>query len=866
MTQSLVRLPYPYFPDLKGRPLFNGMIYVGLPDLDPTIPSNQKIVTSIQEDGTEVPLSQPISTGYAGLPVDDDGNIVALTVDGAYSLAVYNKYNVQQYYSSNVEQGAPVTFDDKPIFGRGVLSDALSDESLTLGSFVITTGFTTDDDGGGALYTVVSSGVDDGILYITKTDGSGLLLKRSPIPEQLFETVSDMVSCAWLGVGDKSRTNEYSTGNLGGSSYIIRSSSGDDDGGSILDLDNGNQAFLIPSDKGIIVESFNINSSSSNIADQLYAANAYANSVSLPLIFRNDTNYTSTENLLFTEKINWISNSFAGSPPTINITESGGIGIKVYGESILTTTLDSDIPIWGSVIDVGDTSGVSVGDLMGILSDTPFYGVPVSRQGEIKKGHLCRISSLISSTQVRVEAPINDSYSISNESISIEFLSPVNGVCIDNISVKKQSLDTTEVGLELEYCYNPTVKSCNFYGAQGYGLEVDKCYSGLVSKCYGEGALFLYQFRNAGSFSLVFDNLTANNCNKAVDLSGLSIPCRAAIVQDCNDNNGGVDENGSSFFLQGTGFGSHWGVDGAIFRNCRSRDRFRAFYQRGISEKYYNCVANGGMAQSPFQIENPKDVSLISCEYNCEFLIVKDPGVTSYAKTITDSDVSYIPDAFCYVVNTDGTNECYEFSIKGCRAYGVNRRLVKLNTSGVVYRDFEITDNYAYMVNISNANDICVLESDDNTSQVYNVLVDNNRLQTDEDQTNVYKLGANLSDSIKINQSRFSSLEGSRTYLVSMPTDNARIIQGGSRNDGIQITIRVDSVSGYYASGILYKDGTFNSFGDSNFYNGSGFLNGTTGGAVSENTIGISFTGSRVYIQNRTGSDATVIVKISSPI
>jgi hypothetical protein len=109
MALNLVTLGYQYFPDpTRGRPVFNGSIYVGEPDTDPEIPGNQKAVTLIQEDGTQVPVSQPVETGPGGVPLYN-GSPVQITVDGNYSLKVLNTLGVQVFYLANAFSGAPIT-------------------------------------------------------------------------------------------------------------------------------------------------------------------------------------------------------------------------------------------------------------------------------------------------------------------------------------------------------------------------------------------------------------------------------------------------------------------------------------------------------------------------------------------------------------------------------------------------------------------------------------------------------------------------------------------------------------------------------------------------------------------------------------
>ncbi|MGV8577322.1 phage tailspike protein, partial [Pseudomonas aeruginosa] len=47
----------------------NGRIYIGKIDTDPTIPENQIQAYLENEDGTSVPVAQPMMIGPAGFPV-----------------------------------------------------------------------------------------------------------------------------------------------------------------------------------------------------------------------------------------------------------------------------------------------------------------------------------------------------------------------------------------------------------------------------------------------------------------------------------------------------------------------------------------------------------------------------------------------------------------------------------------------------------------------------------------------------------------------------------------------------------------------------------------------------------------------------
>lgn len=110
-TLNIVTLNIEYFPDpTRGRPVFNGDIYVGEPDTDPEIPANQKQVTLREEDGTLVSVAQPVNTGAGGVPMYN-GSPVQMLVDGDYSLKVLDKLGVQVYYVANSDVDDPV-FND----------------------------------------------------------------------------------------------------------------------------------------------------------------------------------------------------------------------------------------------------------------------------------------------------------------------------------------------------------------------------------------------------------------------------------------------------------------------------------------------------------------------------------------------------------------------------------------------------------------------------------------------------------------------------------------------------------------------------------------------------------------------------------
>ena len=98
VTPSLTYWPNPSI----GRPLFNGTVYVGEPDLDPTILVNQKQITLRLEDGSTVAVGQPLTLSSGGV-LEYNGSYAVITVDGEYSVAAYAQNGTLAFYIPNNE-------------------------------------------------------------------------------------------------------------------------------------------------------------------------------------------------------------------------------------------------------------------------------------------------------------------------------------------------------------------------------------------------------------------------------------------------------------------------------------------------------------------------------------------------------------------------------------------------------------------------------------------------------------------------------------------------------------------------------------------------------------------------------------------
>lgn len=101
-TNVVIGMPSQLFTMARSfKAVANGKIYIGKIDTDPVNPENQIQVYVENEDGSHVPVSQPIIINAAGYPVYNGQIAKFVTVQG-HSMAVYDAYGVQQFYFQNV--------------------------------------------------------------------------------------------------------------------------------------------------------------------------------------------------------------------------------------------------------------------------------------------------------------------------------------------------------------------------------------------------------------------------------------------------------------------------------------------------------------------------------------------------------------------------------------------------------------------------------------------------------------------------------------------------------------------------------------------------------------------------------------------
>jgi len=125
----VVSMPSQLFTMARSfKAVAKGKIYIGLIDTDPVNPANQIQVYLENEDGSHVPVPQPIIINDGGYPVYNGQIAKFVTVQG-HSMAVHDAYGAQQFYYQNVLKYDPdqlrqelASLGGAALVGPGVMS------------------------------------------------------------------------------------------------------------------------------------------------------------------------------------------------------------------------------------------------------------------------------------------------------------------------------------------------------------------------------------------------------------------------------------------------------------------------------------------------------------------------------------------------------------------------------------------------------------------------------------------------------------------------------------------------------------------------------------------------------------------------
>jgi len=197
---NVVELAPQYFGNPgSSRALSNAKVYVGEVDLDPEIQINQKQISVLQENGSTVQVSQPLSTSAGGYPLYN-GSPITIMVDGDYSLKIVSSTGTQYYYvpentnlsgdnSENITilQGVP------NIAALRLFSGAKDGDRTTVDGYHVIA-----DGGGNDFYWDASSiAADDGIniIKVSSVDtGRWMVIRSIPLTAKMSGMKGDDIT------------------------------------------------------------------------------------------------------------------------------------------------------------------------------------------------------------------------------------------------------------------------------------------------------------------------------------------------------------------------------------------------------------------------------------------------------------------------------------------------------------------------------------------------------------------------------------------------------------------------------------------------------------------------------------------------
>ena len=266
---SQLQNPVIYVNDpTKSRAIFNGKLFFGVVDTDPTIAANQKLVRKVEENGSLTNLTQPVATNSGGSPTLDGTTPIVLDVDGDYSYQANDRFDAKIVFVSRVEN---------PEDGSQGFSGVVVSETITLTLAQTTLVFTTID-ANASVYYLQSQINDQGFLKETvdytitnsttieltssynvgdkvearQNDPKGELVEVNPDAQNLlvFVDVPDAQTAATNGNlenGDVCTLNGNAAvgDGLGGDKYNVITTAFGNDGVNFIDLNGTLQLELI---------------------------------------------------------------------------------------------------------------------------------------------------------------------------------------------------------------------------------------------------------------------------------------------------------------------------------------------------------------------------------------------------------------------------------------------------------------------------------------------------------------------------------------------------------------------------------------------------------------------------------------------
>lgn len=266
IEDPILKLRYPN----KDKAISGGFVFIGLPGQDPEITSQQKKVYIVTDEGYSVAIDQPVKLSAGGMP-EYDGNPVLLSVDGSYSMKVFDhlydpdKTNNPVFYFPHVEHRTLLGYsgvipEEAVTIANGETELTFSKIECTSASFYMS-GFASGTQFRGNYmrkdvdYEVISASkiklkysiANGNVILARALDPTGKTVNvgNSVEPFYIYQTKA-LAKAANLDIGASVLINggDASGDGKGGSYLVVAGGTGTDDSYTFIDMDNGNQLKL----------------------------------------------------------------------------------------------------------------------------------------------------------------------------------------------------------------------------------------------------------------------------------------------------------------------------------------------------------------------------------------------------------------------------------------------------------------------------------------------------------------------------------------------------------------------------------------------------------------------------------------------
>lgn len=200
--------PFIQFVDTaNGQPLGAGQLYFGRQDSDPkNQPANRINVYAVQDNGSEVLLSQPITLNAAGQP-QYNGSVKQIKVElyageNSYAVQVFSKSGAQKGYSSRVYPPIDSSVASKIRYTYGTVNSAISDLSAVVGQSFNVINYFADSNDEQMTFTWVAAG--------TGTPDGGSFINHLFLPLQAKQIFTKNYITVWqFGASRTNSTNNH---------------------------------------------------------------------------------------------------------------------------------------------------------------------------------------------------------------------------------------------------------------------------------------------------------------------------------------------------------------------------------------------------------------------------------------------------------------------------------------------------------------------------------------------------------------------------------------------------------------------------------------------------------------------------------